>query len=71
LLAALAVRIYDDAPQQNAVPFDRRATRTDMLAESDGIAALGVARNEPRSLPEYWRNCSGFEGLPGNLSGKT
>ena len=43
----------------------------DMLAESDGIAALNVARNEPRSLPEYCQNRGGFEGLPGNLSGKT
>ena len=37
----------------------------DMLAESDGIAALNVARNEPRSLPEYCQNSGGFEGLPG------
>ena len=43
----------------------------DMLAESDGIAALNVARNEPRSLPEYCQNWGEFEGLPGNLSGKT
>jgi hypothetical protein len=25
----------------------------DMLAESDGIAALNVVRDEPGSLPEY------------------
>jgi hypothetical protein len=50
--------------------LDRRATRTDMLAESDGIAALNVARNEPRSLPKYCQNWGGFEGLPRNLSGK-
>jgi hypothetical protein len=43
----------------------------DMLAESDGIAALDVARNEPRSLPENCQNWGGFERLPGNLSGKT
>jgi hypothetical protein len=43
----------------------------DLLAERDGIAALDVARNEPSSLPEYWQGWGGFEGLPGNLSGKS
>jgi hypothetical protein len=43
----------------------------DMLAESEGIAAPNVARNEPRPLPEYCQTWGGFEGFPGNVSGKT
>ena len=45
MLAALAGRIYDQAPQRNAFPLDRETSRFAARRSDDGEAVLGPHRD--------------------------